>query len=99
MKTLLLPLLLTAFAKTASAQYNTEFKSDEDIDPRVTEVYVDVPIVKPAVDPGAAPSDATVLFDGKSLAAWRKLDGTPAHWTLADGAMTVALGWGHHDAR
>ena len=36
-------LALTAFAKTADAQYNTEFAAEEDIDPRVTEVYIDVP--------------------------------------------------------
>ncbi len=34
------------------------------------------------------PSDATVLFDGKNLDAWLKAkDGSPAHWTLIDGAM------------
>ncbi len=47
-----------------------------------------------AVDPGpetppkAAPADATALFDGKSLAAWRGRDGD-AKWDIADGAMQV----------
>ncbi len=39
--------------------------------------------------PAPAPSDATVLFDGKSLDAWQSTDGKPAPWTVADGAATV----------
>lgn len=46
------------------------------------------PVVKPGAAPGAtpvaAPSDATILFDGSDLAAWK---GGP--WALEDGAMTV----------
>ncbi len=48
----------------------------------------------PAVDPGPArepapvPADATVLFDGTGLDAWRGRDGA-AKWTIADGAMQV----------
>ena len=44
-----------------------------------------------AVTPGEAgrpPSDATVLFDGASLDAWRAGEGA-AGWELADGAMVV----------
>ncbi|MFT5732292.1 MAG: hypothetical protein ACJA2W_001016 [Planctomycetota bacterium] len=42
------------------------------------------PVVVPGQTSGAAPSDATVLFDGTSLDAW-----TGGPWTLEDGAMTV----------
>jgi len=49
----------------------------------------------PVVDPGPAPtgpapipSDATVLFDGKTLDAWTGAES----WTVADGAMTVGKG-------
>ena len=84
--------LSAAFAKTAHAQYHPDFATEEAIDPRVTEVYVEVPVVSPGTQTGAAPSDARVLFDGTSLASWRKPDGSPAHWTVADGAMTVASG-------
>lgn len=42
-------------------------------------------VVTPAAAPGAPPSDAVVLFNGKSLDAWQA-QATP--WTLADGAVT-----------
>ncbi|WP_242417382.1 3-keto-disaccharide hydrolase [Sphingomonas panni] len=43
-------------------------------------------VVAPAKAPGGAPSDAVVLFDGRSLDAW-----TPQRmaWPIKDGAMTV----------
>jgi hypothetical protein len=39
--------------------------------------------------PGRAPSDAIVLFDGKDLSRWKNLKGGPAGWTIDDGAMVV----------
>ena len=44
------------------------------------------------VDPGpigGPPSDAIVLFDGKDASAWRRGDGSPIQWKVADGAMQV----------
>ena len=41
-----------------------------------------------------APKNAIVLFDGTSLEAWTKRDGTPAAWRVADGAMEVVPGTG-----
>jgi hypothetical protein len=60
-------------------------------DPKDTEVWQPVPKV---VTTGAvfsdAPSDAVVLFDGKNLDNWATVkDGSPAQWTVADGALTV----------
>ena len=53
------------------------------------------------VTPGAtfshlapAPSDATVLFDGKDLAKWQGGDGKEAPWKVAEGYMQVAPGSG-----
>lgn len=43
-------------------------------------------VVVPAATTGGAPSDAIVLFDGKSADAWQAV---LAPWTVADGALTV----------
>lgn len=42
--------------------------------------------------PGAAPSDAVVLFDGTNLDKWTAGGGKPAAWKIADGVATVARG-------
>jgi hypothetical protein len=48
------------------------------------------------VTPGTIPSDAIVLFDGKSLANWESAkDGSPAGWKVEDGKMTVVRGAGN----
>jgi hypothetical protein len=40
------------------------------------------------------PDTAVVLFDGKDLSNWTKLDGGAPAWEVADGAMTVTAGGG-----
>lgn len=63
-------------------------------DPQTTEVWEPIP---PKVTPGtgtAAPSDAIVLFDGKSTTAWESDKGGAVEWKIEDGAMTVAPGKG-----
>ncbi len=55
----------------------------------------------PEVSPGGAvlpvppPSDAVVLFDGGSLAAWRNLDGIPTGWVVRSEAMEAVPGAGY----
>jgi hypothetical protein len=44
--------------------------------------------------PGKAPSDATVLFDGNNLDAWQAEKGGPAGWKVANGYMEVVRGSG-----
>lgn len=44
--------------------------------------------------PGRAPSDAIVLFDGKDLSQWRMEDGSSAKWKVVDGVLEVAPGTG-----
>jgi 3-keto-disaccharide hydrolase len=39
--------------------------------------------------PGAPPSDAIVLFDGKDLSAWRQKNGKPPAWHVRDGYFEV----------
>jgi hypothetical protein len=63
-------------------------------DPKATEVWSPVPKIitpGPSVSLGAAPpSDAIVLFDGKSLSEWVNAnDKKPAGWTVANGILTV----------
>ena len=58
--------------------------------------------MKPGVfEPAPPPADATVLFDGKSLANWRSSDSThgPAKWKVADGYMEVVAGSGAIETR
>ena len=43
---------------------------------------------------GKPPSDAVILFDGKSLDAWQGEKGGPARWTVENGYMEVKAGTG-----
>jgi hypothetical protein len=62
-------------------------------DPKLTEEYVNVPIITPGAN-NQAPSDAIVLFDGKGLNEWTSEKGDAAKWETKDGMMTVAKGVG-----
>lgn len=71
--------------------------------PKDTEVWTPVPpVVTPGAKVGAAPSDAIVLFDGKSLNEWVSAqDHTPARWFIKSGDMVVnkAPGVGNIETR
>ena len=45
-------------------------------------------VVTPGSEPGAAPSDATILFNGQTLAGWLSRDGE-AKWKVEHGYMEV----------
>ncbi|OWK40451.1 3-keto-disaccharide hydrolase [Fimbriiglobus ruber] len=49
-------------------------------------VWPEPAVVTPGETPGAPPSDAVVLFDGKDLSKWNKGD----NWVIADGIATSA---------
>jgi len=57
------------------------------------------PVVDPGPYPGMQkpPSDAIVLFDGRSLDGWQSADssGHPARWKVADGYMEVVARTGN----
>ncbi len=59
-------------------------------------------VVRPAPQtlPVPPPSDAVVLFDGKTLGDWRASDGGEARWVVKDGAIESVAGSGYlHSAR
>src|SRR5580765_9094488 len=69
--------------------------------PKDTEVWEPVPkVVTPGATDAAPPSDAIVLFDGKSLDQWvATKDKTPATWVVADGILTVDKKTGNIETR
>lgn len=70
--------------------------------PADTEQWTPVPpVVTPsAYAPAPPPSDAIVLFDGKSLDQWvTTKDKSPAKWTVANGVMTVAKAAGNIETK
>ncbi|MBV9987744.1 MAG: DUF1080 domain-containing protein [Chitinophagaceae bacterium] len=63
-----------------------------------TEIWEPVPkMVTPGKNPGNAPSDAIVLYDGKSTGSWvKEKDGSAPGWVIdKDGALTVVKGSGN----
>jgi len=66
--------------------------------PEDTEIWEPAPkVVSPGKVLGDAPSDAIILFDGKSLNKWVSAQNRsqPAAWTLGQGFFTVKKGTGN----
>jgi hypothetical protein len=65
-------------------------------DPKTTEVWTPEPkVISPGKLAGDAPSDAIILFNGTSAAAWQHKNGDEAKWTVDDNALTVKAGAGN----
>jgi len=69
--------------------------------PEDTEIWEPVPkVVTPGASCGEAPSDATILFDGKNLDQWvQNSDGSPAKWDVHDGILTVNKNYGNIETK
>ena len=70
----------------------------QEIDPKLTEFYSPVPpVITPGKTVGDAPSDATILFDGKNLNQWVSTDDTTkaAAWTVTKNLFIVKKGTGN----
>jgi hypothetical protein len=81
---------LVVLASAATAQNPVKPKPED------TEIWQPVPrIVTPGKTDAEPPSDAVVLFDGRNLDQWVSArDGSPARWTVANGAATVVKSTG-----
>jgi hypothetical protein len=88
--------IATAISITAAvlSANGATVQSQQQVDPKLTEVWEPVPrVVTPGRGP-AAPSDAFVLFDGTDFSQWESAEGGAAKWSVADGAFTVVKGTG-----
>jgi hypothetical protein len=80
-----------AFSLLGILSLNAQEKSKQT--PESSEIWEPQPrIISPGPKPGDPPSDAIVLFDGKTFEQWKSVDGGEVKWTLKDGAMTVVAG-------
>ncbi len=93
-KEFILLLFLTFAVQRFALAQTADQKASENWDPRLTEVWTPEPRVVAPGELAAPPSDAIVLFDGKSTGEWTHENGSPIRWELAEGAMTVVGGTG-----
>ncbi len=83
--------LLSAALLSLTAAHATVAAAQQPVgNPKDTEVWTPVPRVVAPGASAAAPSDAIVLFDGRSLDEWVNAnDKSKAGWTVANGILTV----------
>src|SRR6218665_1676508 len=87
-KSFALFLAASCFGAAAVAQDQPNKKT-----PESSEIWEPQPrIIRAGEKAGDAPSDATILFDGKSLDQWSTLEGSAAKWPVKEGAFTVQPG-------
>jgi hypothetical protein len=85
--TLIVLILLLGWEQSVAAQTEQKWKPHDRNRPAPAAVDPGAPGAE--TSPGRAPSDASVLFDGKDLSKWTQKDGSPAKWIVADGYFEV----------
>lgn len=88
-------LMLFSFI-VVSAQQEQKLTGPAPMKPEMTEFYEpEVRIIQPGLQPGMAPSDAIILFDGTDVnREWEDSEGKPTKWVLKDGALVCVKGSG-----
>jgi hypothetical protein len=86
-------LVASLFCSTAFAQPDPNYLDHDRSRPLPRVVTPAIPSTQDSV--GKAPSDATVLFNGKDLSAWVSMDGSPTKWIMKDGYMECVRGSGY----
>jgi hypothetical protein len=89
-------IVILAFAVLAFTATFAQGRTDFPMKPEMTEIWdPEITVVTPGATTMDAPSDAIVLFDGKTLSQeWTKEDGTEPGWLVADDCATVVKGTG-----
>jgi hypothetical protein len=94
-RSFLIVALATATGFGAQAQTGKkQYPKPMEMKPEMSEYWEPQPAVVTPANATAnafrpAPSDATVLFDGKDLSKWQKSNGEAAGWRVHDGIVTV----------
>lgn len=90
--------LILSFAATVllRAQQLVLKAVDEKITAGMTEIWdPEVKIIQPGENPGDAPSDAIILFNGGDISQeWTDKNGNPSKWIIKDGALISVKGAG-----
>jgi hypothetical protein len=81
--------------KTSSPGQKKQYP--EKMAPEMTEIMEpEVKIIQPGAQPGAAPSDAIILFSGTDISKeWTDIKGKPSLWIVKDGALISVKGSGY----
>ncbi|MGL6269708.1 MAG: 3-keto-disaccharide hydrolase [Chitinophagaceae bacterium] len=88
-------ILLVAFFTAAVLLSQAQEIDRSKGDPKLSEYYnPEAPVITPGKTAHDAPSDAIILFDGKSFSNWEGDKNQPIGWTMENGAMVVKGGSG-----